>query len=259
VLRASEFFVNSSQDKLRIRIHGAIAVVIPAYNEAEALPAVLDAMPATVAGLAVVTLVVDDGSADGTAEAAEAHGAIAIRHEHNRGGGAALRTGFAVAIDAGARIVVTLDADGQHLPSEMGALVEPVAAGRAGLAVGSRVLGAADPNTRARELGIAVFNRLVSFLMWHRVTDSSNGYRAIDAAVLAQLDLRQEQFHTSELLIEALARGVEVIEVPVTVAARTHGTTRKPRSLRYGFGFARAIAGTWIRTLPLRLARRRAS
>jgi glycosyltransferase involved in cell wall biosynthesis len=232
-----------------------VAVVIPAYNESEALVRVLERMPDASNGLPVRVLVVDDGSYDATAAVARAGGAAVERHERNRGGGAALRTGFARAVGDGASVVVTLDADGQHDPREMHGLVEAIVERGADLAVGSRVLGAADPNTATRELGIAVFNRIVSVLTGHRVTDCSNSYRAIRADLLAELDLRQEQFHTSEFLIEALARGAAVEEVPVQVAQRTHGTTKKPRSLAYGFGFARAIGVTWLRTLPLRVGR----
>jgi glycosyltransferase involved in cell wall biosynthesis len=229
--------------------------VIPALDEEQALPAVLDRMPPTVAGMPVRVLVVDDGSRDRTAAVAREHGALAVSHETNKGGGAALRTGFELADRAGADIVVTMDADGQHLPEELEAMVAPVASGRAGLAVGSRTLGAAEPNTFARELGITVFNRLISLLTWHRVTDCSNGYRAVRTSVLRTLDLRQQQFHTAEFLIQALARGVEVVEVPVTVAQRSHGTTKKPQTLGYGYGFAKAIVLTWLRTLPLRFRR----
>jgi glycosyltransferase involved in cell wall biosynthesis len=222
--------------------------VIPALDEEQALPAVLDRMPPTAAGMPVRVLVVDDGSRDRTAAVAREHGALAVSHETNKGGGAALRTGFELADRAGADIVVTMDADGQHLPEELEAMVAPVASGRAGLAVGSRTLGAAEPNTFARELGITVFNRLISLLTWHRVTDCSNGYRAVRTSVLRTLDLRQQQFHTAEFLIQALARGVEVVEVPVTVAQRS-------QTLGYGYGFAKAIVLTWLRTLPLRFRR----
>jgi glycosyltransferase involved in cell wall biosynthesis len=231
----------------------SVLVVIPAYEEEAALPGLLDRMPATVCGLALSTLVVDDGSGDRTAQVAREHGALVERLDRNRGGGAALRAGFDYAVSSGADIVVTMDADGQHLPEELETLVRPVADGRAALAIGSRILGHAEPNTFARELGISFFNRLISFLMRRRISDSSNGYRAFRTTILPTLDLRQQQFHTSEFLIESLARGVEVVEVPITVARRTHGTTKKPRTLRYGYGYARAIIGTWLRTLPLRV------
>ena len=83
-------------------------------------------MPAEVCGVRTEILVVDDGSRDGTGDVAAEHGAPVARHVTNRGGGAALRTGYRLMVESGALIVVTIDADGQHLPSEMPRLVEPV-------------------------------------------------------------------------------------------------------------------------------------
>ncbi len=103
--------------------------------------------------------------------------------------------------------MVTLDADGQHRPDEMERLVKPILDGEVEMAHGSRVLGHADRNHFARELGIVFFNRLVSFITRTHVTDCSNGYRAVRTTVLPQLVLRQEQFHTSEFMIEAIKRG----------------------------------------------------
>ena len=192
-------------------------------------------------------LVVDDGSRDATGEVAAEHGAAVARHVINRGGGAALRTGYRLMVDAGAEIVVTLDADGQHLPSEMPRLVEPVLSGEFDLAHGSRVLGHADEGHVAREMGIVFFNRLVSLITRTHVTDCSNGYRAVRASVLPQLVLRQEQFHTSEFMIEAIKRGIPATEVPVTVVKRLSGHSKKPAVVRYGMGFANAIVRTWLR------------
>jgi len=235
------------QAKLPERFRDRIAVVVPAYNEAENVGHVLDRMPAEACGVPTAVLVVDDGSRDGTGDVAAAHGAVVARHVINRGGGAALRTGYRLMVESGARVVVTLDADGQHLPSEMERLVEPVLAGEVDLAHGSRVLGQADRNAFARELGIVFFNRLVSFITRTRVSDCSNGYRAVRTAVLPQLVLRQEQFHTSEFMIEAIKRGIPAKEVPITVERRLHGHSKKPAVVRYGLGFANAIVRTWLR------------
>ncbi len=130
--------------------------------------------------------------------------------------------------------MVTLDADGQHLPSEMERLVDPVLEGEVAVAHGSRVLGDAEPNHHARELGIVFFNRMVSLITRTKVSDCSNGYRAVRVDVLPQLVLRQEQFHTSEFLIEAIKRGIPAKEIPVTVARRRHGHSKKPAVVRYG-------------------------
>ncbi len=235
------------QAGLPARFQGKVAILVPAYNEAENIGVVLDQMPAEVCGVRTEVLVVDDGSRDGTGDVAAEHGALVARHVTNRGGGAALRTGYRLMVESGAEVVVTLDADGQHLPSEMSRLVEPVLAGEVDVAHGSRVLGHADRNTRARELGIVFFNRLVSFITRTHVTDCSNGYRAVRTTVLPLLVLRQEQFHTSEFMIEAIKRGVPAKEVPITVEQRLHGHSKKPAVMRYGLGFANAIVRTWLR------------
>jgi Glycosyl transferase family 2 len=229
------------------RFRDKIAILIPAYNEAENIAHVLDRIPGEVCERPTQVLVVDDGSRDGTGDVAAARGALVARHVTNRGGGAALRTGYRLMVESGAEVVVTLDADGQHLPSEMERLVKPILDGEVDVAHGSRVLGHADRNHFARELGIVFFNRLVSLITRTHVTDCSNGYRAVRTAVLPQLVLRQEQFHTSEFMIEAIKRGIPAKEVPITVEQRLHGHSKKPAVLRYGVGFANAIVRTWLR------------
>jgi hypothetical protein len=229
------------------RFRGKIAILIPAYNEAENIGTVLGQIPAAVCGVGTEVLVVDDGSRDGTGDVAAEHGASVARHVTNRGGGAALRTGYRLMVESGAEIVVTLDADGQHRPDEMERLVQPIVDGEVDMAHGSRVLGHADRNHFARELGIVFFNRLVSFITRTQVSDCSNGYRAVRTTVLPQLVLRQEQFHTSEFMIEAIKRGIPAKEVPITVEQRLHGHSKKPAAFRYGAGFANAIVRTWLR------------
>src|SRR5919108_5702408 len=235
------------QAGLPAQFEDRVAVVIPAYNEEQSIGEVLPRIPRTVCGVETAILVVDDGSRDRTGDIARAHGAAVARHVINRGGGAALRTGYRLCSDSGAKVVVTLDADGQHLPEEMSRLVAPVLDGEVDVAHGSRVIGHAEPGHYARELGIVFFNRVVSFITRTKVSDCSNGYRAVRTSVLPQLVLRQEQFHTSEFMIEAIKRGVPAVEVPVTVVSRLHGHSKKPAVIRYGIGFTNAIMRTWLR------------
>jgi hypothetical protein len=229
------------------RFRDRVAVVIPAYNEADSVGQVVRQIPSEVCGEPTAVLVVDDGSRDDTGEEAAKAGAIVARHVINRGGGAALRTGYRLMAESGALVVVTLDADGQHVPAEMERLVRPVLDDEVDVAHGSRVLGEADPNARSRELGIVFFNRAVSMITRTRVSDCSNGYRAVRTSVLPQLVLRQEQFHTSEFLIEAIKRGIPAKEIAVTVQKRLHGHSKKPAVVRYGLGFTNAIVRTWLR------------
>jgi glycosyltransferase involved in cell wall biosynthesis len=234
-----------------------VAIVIPAYNEAENLEELLPRMPSELGGARVAVLVIDDGSSDDTAGAALRAGAAVARLPSNRGGGAALRAGYALMVRAGARVVVTMDADGQHRPEDLASLVAPVLGRRAQLVQGSRILGSAEPGTFARERGIDLFNRLVRVLTGVPVTDCSNSFRAIDTRLLPELELLQPQFHAAEFLIEAITRGFSFEEVPVSVLRRQHGRSKKPATLRYGYGFLTAVIGAWRRSVARRGTARR--
>jgi hypothetical protein len=228
-------------------IAGSCAVVIPAYNEADNLPTVLGEMPSDVAGLPVLPIVIADGCTDATEAAARNLGAIVIRRDLRRGSGAAVRLGYRAALRHGARIVVTLDGDGQHDPKEMPTLVEPILDGRADVVQGSRVLGSFDVESRVRKHGVALFARLLTTLGRTKITDPSTGYRAISMSALRRLDLRQDQFYVSEVILEAARKRLAVIEVPITLRRRASGETKKPTALRYAWGYSKAVVKTWLR------------
>jgi glycosyltransferase involved in cell wall biosynthesis len=244
-----------SEDEVASLLRDRVMVLIPAYNERQSVADVIERVPAVAGGVETVVVLVDDGSRDGTATVAGAAGAVVVRQARRRGGGAALRTGYRLAAAAEASVVVTLDADGQHQPEEMERLVAPVLEGRAGLACGSRVLGTAEREGHARAVGIRLFSRLLSILLRQPITDCSNSFRAMRGDLPGALDLREDQFHAAELLVEAATRGTVVVEVPVTVRARAHGTTGKPPALRYGAGFTKAIAAAWLRSARRRSRR----
>jgi hypothetical protein len=224
-----------------------IVVVSPAFNEAENVGAVIEAMPRELDGHQVVPIVIDDHSDDGTPEAARAAGALVASLPIRRGGGLALRVGYDIALKLGADIVVTLDADGQHQPEEIPTLVAPIIEGRADHVNGSRMLGDFESDSVIRHAGVHVFSRIVTILTGQRVTDISSGYRATRADTLRRLILEQDQFWTSEVTIEALRQKARVVEVPVTFLTRRGGESKKPKSLRYGWNFSKAIVKTWLR------------
>ncbi|MBI4259522.1 MAG: DUF2304 family protein [Actinobacteria bacterium] len=224
-----------------------VVVVSPAHDEAENVEAVIRAIPDEIEGLEVVPIVVDDGSEDGTAVAARSAGALVARLPIQRGGGLALRVGYEIALKLGADVVVSIDADGQHLPEEMPVLVKPILEGQADMVNGSRLLGEFERESVIRHLGVHFFSRLVTIMTGQRVTDVSSGYRATRADVLRELVLEQDQFWTSELLIEGLRHRARITEVPITIRARAGGKSKKPKSLKYGWHFAKAIIQTWLR------------
>jgi len=230
---------------------GGVLVIVPAYNEAANLPSTLDAVPPIVAGMPTHVLVVDDASRDGTRAVALAHGAHVVSHPVNGGGGAALQTGYLVADRMGVDVVVTMDADGQHDPEEMERLVAPIAADQADFVTGSRRKGSFEQEDgldgAARNFGITVYTRIVNFLGGTDLTDVSNGYRAIRASRLPELEFTEEQFHNPELLLGARRAGLRIVEVPVTIRRRQSGHSKKGGTIRYGWGFLRVVVRSWFR------------
>jgi hypothetical protein len=224
-----------------------IVVVMPAYNEAENVGAVIQSMPEQLEGYPVVPVVISDASDDDTGVVARKAGALVAQLPIRRGGGLALRVGYEIALRLNAIVVVSMDADGQHLPEEMPLLVKPVLAGEADMVNGSRLLGEFETESTVRHLGVHFFSGLVTIMTGSRVTDVSNGYRATRAETIRRLRLDQDQFWTSELLIEGMRHRLRIKEVPITIRARAGGKSKKPKNLKYAWHFTKAIVKTWLR------------
>jgi hypothetical protein len=224
-----------------------VVVVLPAHNEAPNVASVIRAMPEKIEGHPVVPLVVDDASEDRTARVAREAGALVAKLPIRRGGGQALRVGYELALQVDAVVVASLDADGQHDPEELPSVVGPILRDEADMVQGSRVKGRYEKESRVRHLGVLAFSKLVSVMTGVRLTDVSNGYRATRTETLRQLMLEQDQFWTSEIIIEALRHRARIQEVPITVRARASGETKKPRPFKYGWSFLKVIVKTWLR------------
>ena len=191
----------------------SLAVVIPAFRAAAILPGVVER--ARRRAPAARIFVVDDGSDDGTARAAEAAGATVLRHGENRGKGRALATGLAAAVEAGADAVVTLDADGQHPPEAIPLLIEPIAAGTADLVVGAR---ARDAGTMpaGRRLTNWLSSTLVSRAVGFAVPDSQSGFRAMRREVAARVRPAGARYEfETEFLFLAARQGFRISAVAV--------------------------------------------
>jgi glycosyltransferase involved in cell wall biosynthesis len=191
-----------------------IWVVIAAYNEARVIGRVV----ADVRRRGYPVALVDDGSRDLTAEIAEAAGAAVVRHPVNLGQGAALQTGIEFALEHGADVIVTFDADGQHRSAEIASLVDALAQHGVDFALGSRFLGRAvslPPSRRVLLKAATLFTRLTSGLV---LTDTHNGLRAMTRRGASAIRLRQNRMaHASELLNQIAASGLRYVEVPVTI------------------------------------------
>lgn len=194
-----------------------VIAVMPAYNEKGRIGAAVRGALRRVEKV----IVVDDGSADGSADEARAAGADVVTHVLNRGQGAALKTGTVLALAEGADVVVHVDADGQHDPEAIPSLLAPLVEGRADVAFGSRFLGVKShgmPFSRRLLLAAArAFSGLVLGLP-RTVTDPQSGMRAMTAAAAREIDFTQDRMaHCSEILRLAWRSDLRCVEVPIRV------------------------------------------
>jgi len=193
-----------------------IIVCVPAYNEARHIENIVrDAKP-----YCTEVIVCDDGSVDNTGELARAAGATVIRHESNRGYGAAIKTLFNTAKIRNADIMITFDSDGQHDPHEIPKIVEPILKQEADIVIGSRFLTADDKKKvpSYRSFGIKTITKFVHAASYDHITDSQNGFRAYGRNAISKLDLYDDGMAVStEILIKAKENNLTIKEVPITV------------------------------------------
>ncbi len=200
-------------------------LVIPAYNEAPRLPALLEAIAAQALPLEIA--VVDDGSRDATHEVAARAGATVLRHPFNLGYGAGLQTGYKYALATGAPWVVQMDADGQHDPRDIARLLEPIRAGACDLVIGSRFLEPTgyhmDP---LRQLGRRFFVALAR-LFGFQVTDPTSGFQALGRRVLELYvgDAFPSDYPDVDVLLTAHRHGLSVREISVEMHAGVRAST----------------------------------
>jgi glycosyltransferase involved in cell wall biosynthesis len=206
---------------------GRVWVVVPAYNEARVIAGIIAELKCDAHRIVVV----DDGSADSTAEVAAECDAVVLRHPINLGQGAALQTGIEFALARGAEFIVTFDADGQHRTAEIARLIDALETHRADFALGSRFLGSAvniPPLRRMLLRAATLFTRLTTGLA---LTDAHNGLRAMTRRGALRIRLRQNRMaHASEILGQIAASGLKFVEVPVTIDYSSYSLAKGQRS-----------------------------
>jgi len=201
-----------------------ITAILPALNEEVGIGSIILRAKQYVDRV----IVIDDGSTDTTAEIAKLAGAEVIRHHENRGKGAALKTGFAAA--NGAKIIITLDTDGQHNPAEIPKLIAPILAGEADMVNGSRYLNGNGQNTPAyRRLGQKVLDRAANFNSGLAITDTQSGFRAFAAHTSPVFGFRSKGLAIeSEMLADAAKAGLRIKEVEIGVRYDVEGSNEHP-------------------------------
>ncbi len=204
--------------------------VVPAWNEAQAIGEVLDGLLSRVDAVVVV----DDGSTDGTADVAAARRVRVVRHALNRGLGAALATGIRAALADGADVVLTFDADGQHRPEDVPAMLAPIKEGRADVVIGSRMLRK-EGMPFVRRVANRIGNAVTALLFGARVSDSQSGLRAFSRAAAEHIQIRTDRMEvSSEIIAEIFRHKLRLVEVPIQTVYSTY-------SLSKGQGFVMGL------------------
>lgn len=207
-----------------------VIIAIPCFNEERTLPQALAALPKSLPGVdAVQTLVVDDGSTDGTVEAARAAGVNHIvQHKRNLGLAAAFRTAMDAALTAGADIVVGTDADNQYVADDIPKLVAPILAGEADLVIGCRDIRAIAHFSPIKKILQRLGSFAVRVLSGLSVTDATSGFRAYSREAALRLVVLSSFTYTLETIIQAGYKGLTVKQVPI----RVNPPTRPSRLFR---------------------------
>ena len=234
-----------------------VAIVVPAFDEAERIGETVTALRALAPALGALDcrlriLVVDDGSSDGTGALATAAGADRVlRHRRNQGLGAAVRTGLTGARGEAADFVVKFDADLQHDPADVPALLGPLLADEADLVYGSRFERLAYRMPLVRRAGNVAFTRLMRWLTGWPLRDSQPGIFAMSRTYLEVFRLPGDYNYTQQLLLDAYHKGMRFAHVPVTFRERTTG--RSFVSLKYPLKALPQIGMVLVGVRPMKL------
>jgi len=171
-------------------------------------------------------IVIDDGSTDDTAKIAYELGVTVLQHKKNMGVGAAMRTGINYAKKIRPDFLVTLDGDGQHDPSDIPRLIEPILSGEADFVIGFRRLKKDNHMKSINRIGNRILNLIVSILIRKRIKDSQSGFRALNQKSIMALNLEGDKTYVQEMIIELSLKGKTIKEVPIETNHRNHGKSK---------------------------------
>ncbi len=216
----------SISDNAGIEAALRLYVVIPVYNERETIGEIVVETRQVLLrmGIEHEIVVVDDASIDGTGEVAESRGATVLRNQENRGKGYSIRRGLAYAENG---FVVTIDGDGNLLPSDIPKVVEPILSGQADAVIGSRFLSQRPKMPWIKLFGARWINILVFAITGCYFSDVPSGFRAYSPKALSDLNLDAEGFEVEvEMTVEGLRKGYRFVEAPISYTERNYGVSR---------------------------------
>jgi glycosyltransferase involved in cell wall biosynthesis len=229
-----------------------LVVQIPCLNEAETLPAVLESIPKTIAGIdEIIVVVIDDGSTDNTVEVARAHGVTHfVRHAGNRGLGRAFHDGVQHALELGADIVVNTDGDNQYPQHRIADLVQPILAGTADIVIADRQVRLVSHFSRRKILLQRLGSRIVNRAAGTEVPDAASGFRAYSRDSLILLNTITRFSYCMETIIQAGNKRLRIASIPVVTNAKTRESRLFPSTWHHVRMSAVAIIRAYIMYRP---------
>ena len=202
-----------------------VTVGIPAYNEEKNIASIIVKLKKISSRI----IICNDGSTDSTGLIAKELGAIVINHQKNQGYGAAIKSIFLKSKEIGTKVLVTLDADGQHDVNEIDKLLKPITDDKCDIVIGSRFLSETENVPSYRKLGINVITKLTNASIKKNLTDSQSGFRAYNKKVIEQVQLSESGMGVStEILIKASSKEFRIAEVPITISYGGDTSTHNP-------------------------------
>ena len=229
-----------------------LVVVIPAFNEEKTIATVIKAIPRDALD-EVRVLVIDDGSTDATASQAEKAGADkVVSFDRNRGLAAAFKEGLEVALDMGADIIVSIDADGQYDSREIPNLIRPIAQGGADLVLGSRFKGSIEDMSTGKRIGNILATKATGLASGLSVSDAQTGFRASSREAALRLNILSGYTYVQETIIQAASKGLRIVEIPCTFRRREGRSRLISNIFDYAKKAGLSILRTYTGYRPLR-------
>ena len=222
-----------------------LVIQIPCYNEQEALPIALAALPKSIPGIdQIEVLIIDDGSTDETVRVAREHGVHhVVRHATNKGLARAFMLGIQASLQQGADIVVNTDADNQYCADDIPALVRPILEGRADMVIGARPIATIEHFSFVKKILQRAGTAVVRLVSGAEVNDAPSGFRAFSRDAAVTLNVFSRYTYTLETIIQAGQKNLTVVSVPV----RVNGELRPSRLVSSIGSYVRKSVTTIVR------------
>ncbi len=231
-----------------------LVITIPAYNEEKTVAEVIREIPRRIPGIkSIRILVIDDGSADNTAQAAKKAGALVLRNKRNMGLAFTFRRGLERALEIGADIIVNTDADMQYNQAQIPDLVRPILEGRADMVLGSRFRGTIESMPLRKRLGNMISSWAVRRISGLPVSDAQTGFRAFSREAALRMNVQSSYTYTQETILQAASSRLAVEEIPIEFRKRADESRLVSSVLGYAKRAGTTLITGYLNYKPLRV------